>query len=212
MAEALAVVGLVSAIVQFIDFGTKVVGRLNDFRQCINEVPKTLRKVNDQLPLLIDTFIRTQSQANAGQVGEETAKALKPVVDGCLEQVKQLENILAKALPLEKDNTWSKRIKALATLACDKTVKQITSELESHVRVLTYYQTTSCLDLSSQLVLREVSQSLKLDAETHQETCFMVKFEQDENFIGREDIIIEIDRRLMAGQHRVAIAGIGGVG
>jgi hypothetical protein len=40
----------------------------------------------------------------------------------------------------------------------------------------------------------------------------MVKFEQDENFIGREDIIKEINRRLLGRQHRVAIAGIGGVG
>jgi hypothetical protein len=40
----------------------------------------------------------------------------------------------------------------------------------------------------------------------------MVKFDQDENFVGREEIIIEIDRRLMAGQHRVAITGMGGVG
>jgi hypothetical protein len=103
--EPLAVIGLVSAIVQFVDFGTKVVGRLNGFRQSINEVPKTFRKINDQLPLLIDTLRRTQSQADAGHVGEETAKALKPVVEGCLVQVKQLEDILVKALPLDKDST-----------------------------------------------------------------------------------------------------------
>jgi hypothetical protein len=65
---------------------------------------------------------------------------------------------------------------------------------------------------SSQLVLQGISQPLKLDTETQREPCFMVKFDQDENFIGREEIIIEIDKRLMAGQHRVAITGIGGVG
>jgi hypothetical protein len=207
MAEALAVVGLVSSIVQFVDFGTKIVDRLHDFTQCINEVPKMFRKVHDQLPLIIDTIRRTQSQANAGQVGEETAKALKPVVDGCLAQVKQLEDLLVKALPKEKDSTWSKRIKALASLARDKAVHQIASDLESHMGVLTYYQTTSCLDFSSQLVLQGVSQLSKPNA-----SCFMVKFDRDENFTGREDIITEVDRRLMAGLHRVAIAGIGGVG
>jgi hypothetical protein len=64
----------------------------------------------------------------------------------------------------------------------------------------------------SQQVLRGISQPLKLDKETQREPCFMVKFDQDENFVGREEIIIEIDRRLMAGQHRVAITGMGGVG
>ena len=210
--DPLAVIGLVSAIVQFVDFGNKVVGRLNDFRESIDEVPKTFRKIHDQLPLLINALRRTQDQADAGLVSEETAKALKPVVEGCLAQVKQLEDILLKALPSEKDSTWSRRIKALASLAHDKAIQQITSELESHVRVLTYHQATSSSDLSSQLVLRGVLHPLKLNTKTQQGPYFMVKFKQDENFIGREDIIEEIDRRLIGQQHRVAITGIGGVG
>jgi hypothetical protein len=108
IAEALAVIGLVSAIVQFVDFENKVVGRLNEFRQSVNEAPKTFRKVNRQLPLLIDTLRRTQNQADSGHVSEETATALKPVVEGCLANVKQLEDMLAKALPSEKDSTWSR--------------------------------------------------------------------------------------------------------
>jgi hypothetical protein len=213
MAEALAVIGLVSAIVQFVDFGNKVVGRLNEFRQSINEVPKTFRKINDQLPLLIDTLRRTQNQADAGHVDEETAKALKPAVDGCLAQVKQLEDILVKALPLEKDSSWDRGIKALASLAHDKTVQQITSELESHVRMLTYHQATTSSYLSSQLVIQGTAQQSKLDPESlPRKTCFMVTFERNPNFIGREDIMKDVDRSLKAGQNRVAIAGIGGVG
>ena len=41
--------------------------------------------------------------------------------------------------------------------------------------------------------------------------CFAVPFERDSKFIGREDIITEIDRRFEV-QRRVALAGIGGVG
>jgi hypothetical protein len=59
--EPVAVIGLVSAIAQFVDFGDKVVRRLNDFRQSINEVPKAFRKINNQLPLVIDTLRRTQN-------------------------------------------------------------------------------------------------------------------------------------------------------
>ncbi|KAI9766209.1 MAG: hypothetical protein M1839_005011 [Geoglossum umbratile] len=43
------------------------------------------------------------------------------------------------------------------------------------------------------------------------ESCFSVPFERDLKFIGREDIIAEIDKRLEV-QRRVALAGIGGVG
>jgi nucleoside phosphorylase len=41
--------------------------------------------------------------------------------------------------------------------------------------------------------------------------CFAVPFERDSKFIGREDVIAEIDRRFEV-QRRVALAGIGGVG
>lgn len=53
---------------------------------------------------------------------------------------------------------------------------------------------------------------MKLNTGTEREPYFMVKFEQDENFIGREDIIKGIDRRHTGRQHRVASAGIGGIG
>ena len=38
-----------------------------------------------------------------------------------------------------------------------------------------------------------------------------LRFERDKRFIGREDIIAEIDKRLQL-ENRVAIAGIDGVG
>ena len=51
MAEALAVVGLVSSIVQFVDFGTKIIRRLEEFTSNAGDVPKTFRSIQAQLPL-----------------------------------------------------------------------------------------------------------------------------------------------------------------
>lgn len=39
----------------------------------------------------------------------------------------------------------------------------------------------------------------------------MVPFARDEEFVGREDILGQIEERLQAGR-RVSLAGIGGVG
>jgi hypothetical protein len=41
--------------------------------------------------------------------------------------------------------------------------------------------------------------------------CFLMPFDQDTQFIGREDIIASIDHKLKI-RRRVALAGIGGVG
>jgi hypothetical protein len=147
MAETFAVVGFISAIAQFVDFGSKVISRLEEFRQSVNDVPKTFQKISRQLPLLIVTLRRTQIQGHSGHLIEETATALMPMVEGCLACVKELEDILAKTLPSEKDSTWSRRTKALASLAYDKTVQRITSQLDSNVGTLAYHQATSTSEL-----------------------------------------------------------------
>jgi N-terminal domain on NACHT_NTPase and P-loop NTPases len=102
VAEALAIVGLVSAIVQFVDFGSKVIERLNEFSSDIHELPKTFQTVKAQLPLLISTLSRTQRQATAGHVSDATAVALKPIIDACLNEIKVLQLILDKTLPPQK--------------------------------------------------------------------------------------------------------------
>jgi hypothetical protein len=72
MAEALAIVGLVSAIVQFVDFGSKIVERLQDFHSSVNEVPKAFRDVKIELPLLLNTLKWTKAQAESGAISRET--------------------------------------------------------------------------------------------------------------------------------------------
>ncbi|KAH0538073.1 hypothetical protein FGG08_005335 [Glutinoglossum americanum] len=198
MAETIAIVGLVSSIFQIVDFGSRVVSRLNEFQSSANEVPKTFRDIKIQLPLVIDTLKQTQRQADAGHVNGETAEALRPVVDECLSQIRLLEDILAKAVPAEEDPDWKRRLKAFSSFAHDGAIQQITVRLERYVQTLTYYQASQ--------------QSKPILKMPQRKTCFMVKFDQDPNFIGREDIIKEISERFKKGQHRVAITGIGGVG
>lgn len=65
----------------------------------------------------------------------------------------------------------------------------------------------NALALSLVLVSTNISNRISLS----QRACFTVPFERDSKFIGREDIITEIDRKFEV-QRRVALAGIGGVG
>ena len=56
-----------------------------------------------------------------------------------------------------------------------------------------------------------VSANLSNRVSPSRTVCFTVPFERDPKFIGREDIITEIDTKFEI-QRRVALAGIGGVG
>jgi hypothetical protein len=56
MAEAFAVVGVVSNIVQLVDFGAKVLHRLNNFQYSLGNIPKSFRHIKAELPILLDTL------------------------------------------------------------------------------------------------------------------------------------------------------------
>jgi hypothetical protein len=212
MADPLAIIGLVSAIVQFVDFGSKIVGRLNEYREAGNDVPKTFQSISLSLPLVIDNLKRTKDQASAGEISNETANALKPVLEACLLHTQKLELLLEKALPVEGDSTWRRGKKAILSLTDWKAVQKIMSELNSHLKHLSYFLALNGSTPSGQTVLDGTSQPLRPNTQGRLQPCFMVKFARDKNFVGREDIIKEINRRFLDKQPCVAIAGIGGVG
>jgi hypothetical protein len=83
MAEALALIGLASAIVQFVDFSTKVIGRIDRFRSKNNEVPVVFRDIKIQLPLLISGLKRTKERVERHEVALETQSAVLAVVQSC---------------------------------------------------------------------------------------------------------------------------------
>ena len=114
MAEALAAVSLISNIVQFIDLGTRIVGRLEEFRFSASEAPKVFHDVKTELPLLLDTLRQTKSQTEQGNITVETEKGLIPVIDGCIGQVSSLDNLIQKVVVDAGDSTWQRSRKALA--------------------------------------------------------------------------------------------------
>ena len=175
MAEALAVIRLVSAIVQFVDFGTKMVSRMSEFKSSASDVPKSFQDIMVELPLLLDTLKRTKEQAENGQVGEITQKALLPVVRGCQSQVELLNNVLVTMLPKAGDSSWKRGIKAFSSVRQEKKIEQITKTFRNYVQTLTYHQATS----PSNLVLKP------------RKPAFMVPFERDPKFVERADIISE---------------------
>lgn len=83
MAEALAVVGLASAIVQFVDFSAKVIGRIDKFRLKNNEIPVVFRDIKIQLPLLTSDLKRTKERVELHEVALETQGAVLAVVQSC---------------------------------------------------------------------------------------------------------------------------------
>ncbi|OBT82577.1 hypothetical protein VE02_08684 [Pseudogymnoascus sp. 03VT05] len=139
MAEALAVVGVVSSIVQLLDFGTTVLSRLKEYQSNLGEVPKSFRQIDKELPLLLHIIQQIQDALAAGSVGIETKTALLPVVKGCQEQLELRQSIFDKTLPKADDSSLEKSKKAISSLGQDGKVERILKNFRGFTSSLTFY-------------------------------------------------------------------------
>jgi hypothetical protein len=201
MAEALAVVGVVSSIVGLVDFGSKVLHRLNDFQSSRGEIPETFKHVKDELPILLETLYQTKVAVEKGGIKEETKKAVLLVVNGCQTQITLLDNLIARSLPREEDSWTKKAGKAIFSLRQDAKVAKITAILRTHIQSLTNYRVTTSSTLQAgndTLSTRPIPSST-------------VPFRRDRDFVHRETLS-EIQTRCSQPASRVALVGLGGVG
>jgi hypothetical protein len=143
MAETLAVVGVVASIAQLVDFGSKVLCRLDEFQSSLGEIPKTFHHIKAELPVLLVTLEQTKDKINAGSIRDETKQALVPAIEGCRREIESLKAVLIETLPTP-DDSWRKRIKkAILSLHKDAKVQEIRTILRSYIQTLTYYHAAS---------------------------------------------------------------------
>ncbi|KAH7118875.1 hypothetical protein B0J11DRAFT_582674 [Dendryphion nanum] len=149
MAEVLVIVGVVASIVQLVDFSTRVARRIEEFHSHTGEIPKSFQSIKAELPLLSNTLQQLKDAIDAGMVADGTKQALLPVIEGCREQVTQLDAILAKTLP-EVNDSWRERSKkAIKSLNKDAKVESIAKILRNYIGILTFYYASASSTLQS---------------------------------------------------------------
>lgn len=149
MAEAIALVGVVASIVQLVDFGSKVLHRLNDFQSSLGEIPKIFRHVKAELPILLETLNQTKDAVEKGSMKEETKKALLLVVDECQTQITLLDDLISRSIPQDGDSWRKKTRKAMLSLGQDAKVVKITTILRTHIQSLTNYRVAALTKLQA---------------------------------------------------------------
>jgi hypothetical protein len=204
MAEALAVVGVVSSIIQLVDFSAKVVKRLEDFTRSAGEVPRTFRQIKTELPLITNSLRRIQEQAQVKSVDEATIDAVEPVIKDCLREVGRLDAILDKAVPSGEASSWERRKKAFLSLGKDKQVEDIATLIGRYVQVLTLHQAIegSRPPDSHQAAAKPRSYAL-------------IPSDRNPKFVEREDVFTQIEKIFNVkegSQPKTALFGLGGIG
>jgi hypothetical protein len=195
MAEAVAALGLAASIVQFVELSAKLVRRLSEFQDHVDQLPGTLQEIKQIVPLLDDALTRTKRDAASGNASKRSQEALEQVVRHCHGQLEKLNKKLDKIIPKAGDSSITKRLKALASIREEKAIQGIMASLHKQIGVLAYHH------VAPQTSAREPGHA----------PLFMVPFERDRKFVIRGGIIDTIQERL-AVQRRIALVGIGGVG
>ncbi|KAL8885115.1 MAG: hypothetical protein Q9192_006702 [Flavoplaca navasiana] len=232
MAEAFAVIGLASALLQLLDFGGKVIKRLRVLEDQTTAGATCFRGVRTRFPLMLDLVKKFIMLMEAGLVSEKSRAVMYPVVQNCLSQAQELDNLINKTLPQRGDNTWVRGKKAVCSVLSEPEIERVDANLKSSFELLIQAGTFQRLDPAeglksmtfapsftlSQLPLpQKQSQSTQspweeLEKQTStQSAILMVPFPRDANFLGRQNVL-ELISEKFERTHAVTLFGLGGIG
>ncbi|KAG9229203.1 hypothetical protein BJ875DRAFT_547149 [Amylocarpus encephaloides] len=210
MSEALAVIGIVSSIIQLVDFSSKVVKRLDDLAASVGEVPRAFRHIKTELPLITESLRRIKNQARTGGLDKKTIDAVDLVIKDCQGEIMRLESILDRMVPSAEASKWERRRKALLSLTEDKHVEEIAKSLGRYVQVLTLHLVARPPDVDLQ-----PPPTYGASDPTRNTSFTLIPFDRNAKFVEREYIFKQIDKSFETkegSQPKAALFGLGGIG
>ena len=85
---------------------------------------------------MLDLVKKMMLQMEAGLVGEKSKAVMYPVVQNCLSQAQELDNLINKSLPQRSDDTWVRGKKAVYSVLSEPEIERVDAELESNFELL----------------------------------------------------------------------------
>ena len=248
MAEVIAVIGLASALLSFVDFGSKVVRQLRQLENDISDSPQVFQSVRIRLPLMLDLVQKIMLQLDAGTVDKGTQEHMLPIVKSCVHQAENLDTLIQKSLPGTHDSAWRRGKKAVVGVLGEAEIQRIDAALKVNFDLLVQagtFQSLTRLDRSGSAQMpssytmsptvnvnliqedrrrlssydglpmyeelrKSLSELQRIESHATQ-PVFMVPYQRDSNFLGRQSILDEISKRFES-QNCVSMAGLGGIG
>ena len=220
MAEAIAAISLVQTIIELTEFGRKVVKRLNEFKNNVQDLPEAFQHIGNQLPILMRIANSLEERANNGDFAPDAQKDLEQVIKALKKELLDLDALLGKILPSARASTWEKGVKAVKSIKAQKSVDTYSTVIQTYVQTLSNFQIADhanqmriIIDFIKELKLAESdSQREPSHVPPPRKPVWMLEFDGDEDFVGREETIAEVSRKFEANASRVAVVGVGGVG
>ena len=138
--EALALLGIASSVVQFIDFGTRLCARIRDYSSTAGGAPKKIESLAQRLSPVLRTL------EGLGESGLMTVELEQTTMQSCIAQAKELNSLLDKfkidspaVASCGGDLKWidrriggiEKARKAFSSLRSEKKIEEFQNTLDS---------------------------------------------------------------------------------
>lgn len=226
MAEALAIIGLVTNVIQLAQYSIEICERAKGFAKNASDLPKSFQGLQACLPMIKNSLSEIYSRIESERIDESTCQTILPVVENCESHLKELQTIFKDILPSNGASKWTYFVKAVSSMARERDVKRLADAIDQDVRLLTlYYATDGSVQAANARLMPPISVSmlnmqsvsithLKDTDKLNAETPFLLRYARNPNFVGREAHMKDIESKLQnnASHNRVVLIGLGGIG
>ncbi|CAD6580011.1 MAG: hypothetical protein ASARMPRED_009324 [Alectoria sarmentosa] len=224
MAEAFAIIGVVQAALSLVSYGGKIAKRMDEFNHNVKGLPESFVKIHDRLPLLLNIVEDLQKEASLSKLNANTVPLLVPVLEGLRKEIVSFDETLLKALPSPHASNREKIVKAIRGVGIQKKIDEFRSRIQDYLNTLAaFHQTHHAESLRELMAMVEGRLERPVEPPPYGalvpsvpkpklNPVWMVKYDLEEDFVGRHGIMSTIEKQLTEGNHRAALAGIGGVG
>lgn len=188
--------GVASSFISFSDVAWRVLKRTREYNDKTGDDLAIVQIISARLPGLIDKMEELKLETETGSEPINSQNSLAVAVTSCDELIRRLDVLTKKLIPDEIETKPKRLKKAISSVYYKKELSKTWGEIENYKALLF-------------TKVKEVVQEHEIPHSDN--PAFMVPFEKDPKFVGRADVIADIEEALKK-QSRIAITGIGGVG
>ena len=136
MPDPITTAGLAAGIETVTKLGSNFVARLMEDQGSVDNLPQSLKGLDVNLPVILETLERVKDHAADGKFGDETRAKVKGVIDSCHAQIKVLYEIIERVRPSIKDSVPERAQKAFLSVQHENEILRLRMQLAEHRSIL----------------------------------------------------------------------------